>query len=68
MLEREGVYGNDIARLHDRCGTCLIFQSINQQPAKVLDECLESVARAKQAAEMQLDAINALPSVYLSIP
>ena len=68
MLKRENVYGNDIAGLHDRCGTCLIFQPINQQLAKVLDECMESGARAKQAAEVQLDAINALPGAYLSIP
>lgn len=33
--------------------------------ARILDECLALVARAKQAAELQLDAIDALPGAYL---
>ena len=33
--------------------------------ARVLDECLALVARAKDAAELQLEAIDALPGAYL---
>ena len=39
--------------------------SEQERIARVLDECLASIARAKDAAELQLEAAVALPGAYL---